>query len=589
MGPTICYWRGSAEAREDLFSALTSVGLHVVQARGLEEVLDHLSRSRVELLVVDASASQREASDRIVEVANTEILHEYPTVFVSVQAAKRITAAKGRHELLYPIDIPYRLSGVLRGIQLLIDAPEPVAVDDFLALIQATEPAVEAEAASPPAEGETPDQADSSSAESSLSDALEIVIEEAERQAIAEMEAAQRIAEPAPAIPADVPENVPEPTQKLEVSESVLSRSPSIAAAVSPPPQSIESPESASRIRQTVEDTSAQNRERLRASRDPEALSGSCGGEHFSLGSRLEDFDDSYVVPDGPKRAQYQTTLDAITEKDAWVGLHARRSAFVATAIGQRLSFSKKQKDNLRLVCLFINWAAVESTSPERKKDYLQQGRQHELSELAQTFRESAAKIEQELGETRAAQTVELVAKLLVGDRALAEGQKELLLEAECVLIVELSDRACWSQGHWNPSGAYRTIRCLRLDSGVFVTNRPLRAAVIRVVGEGVTRHITVGNVFISIDDVESQSRSPVVRADRRAAQQSPEELSKLKAVSIRLSDLAPGMRIAQPLLARDGKLILEAQTVLSEELLFQLYQLAAVRALDGEVAVTRQ
>jgi len=64
------------------------------------------------------------------------------------------------------------------------------------------------------------------------------------------------------------------------------------------------------------------------------------------------------------------------------------------------------------------------------------------------------------------------------------------------------------------------------------------------------------------------------------------EDLPDGTVVNIRLSELTPGMRLARPLATLDGKVILQADTLLDQETLFNLWQLCAVRALDARVSV---
>jgi hypothetical protein len=53
------------------------------------------------------------------------------------------------------------------------------------------------------------------------------------------------------------------------------------------------------------------------------------------------------------------------------------------------------------------------------------------------------------------------------------------------------------------------------------------------------------------------------------------------------LDSLAPGMRLSRPLKAFDGRQILSEDLVLDEDLIFRIWQLAAVRPLNSAIVVS--
>jgi hypothetical protein len=549
---TICYWRGSADIREDLLAAVGEDGTTVLQVRRLEELLERLSSQKISLIIVDGSASSREASDRIAEITSTDVLLRYPIVFVSSQARKRCTLPNGGQSQIYPVDTPYRANYVLRGIRLLLNAGSPVAPEVFLSAITRPDSTAGLEIYQSeqalPASGEQPQQVKAGS----------------EKEGAERTEAAHS-------------------TERISQSEAEAVRPAAVR-----PENKIQTPAPESQVagktaRQLVEDNSVKNRERLRRNRDPLNLSNTTGGETFAIGSHAGDFDDELLLPSGEKREVMQKALNALTESDVWAGVHARRVAFVATALAKSLSLSRSQIDNVRVVGMFINWARTDSPSI-RRYDVFQDSEKSRIRELSQAFEDSALLVEQRFGDGRAAQTMRLAAKLLLGEKTLTAAQQELLAEAECVLIVELSDRSCWGRGHWNPFGVYRIIRQLRRESGM-IGSAPLKVAVIRVMGESVTAHITVGNIFIPIDDIDSESDRSARRGPR--AQEADRALSSLNTVrSVSLSELLPGMRLAQPLTTLDGKTVLKADTRIDQDLLFKLWQLAAIRALPNKAEI---
>jgi len=555
MSDVICYWRGSAEVRDDLVAALEEHRFEVLLARGIEDVLDTLEEEKVAAVIVDGSAGQREASDRVIEITNTEALHNVPLIFISSQASKRVSLLQNRIQHIYPLDVPYHLQHVIRGIRLLIDSEGEIERQSIVEIMNFPVSAggveiVQSEVV-PVTTGET--------------------IEDAR---------------PAPAMAAPVspapvstePSSSSSSLERITVEEQSAPSSDAPAGATSEKRSG----------RKRVESNSEQNRARLKENTDPSRLTNTYGGQVFSIATDASDFDDDALFPEGEKREMLQRAFAAFEKMDPWAGVHARRVAFVGSAIANSLSFNKVQEQNVRLTCLFINWATPEREfCNPRRHDVLREPKPEALQEIANAFRASAALIRERLQEERSARTVELVAKMIAGEGALTAEQKELVSEAECVLIVELADRACWSEGYWNSFGVYRTMRQLRSDSKL-ISGRPVKASMKRVLGEAVTAHVTVGNIFISNDDLETvqERRSPIVGARTAQSAGADHNPARIRSLTIQIADLLPGMRLAEPLKAKDGKLILDRHVCLDQDMVFQLWQLAALRALSKEIVI---
>lgn len=107
---TAHYWRGNAEVREDLAAAIRDLGYDFVVVRTLEEVLDLHVRGKISLLVVDATAGEREASGRALEIAHTEALRQVSVLFVAPQAEQRVTPIRNNFRRVFPLNVPYNLS-----------------------------------------------------------------------------------------------------------------------------------------------------------------------------------------------------------------------------------------------------------------------------------------------------------------------------------------------------------------------------------------------------------------------------------------------------------------------------------------------
>ena len=75
-----------------------------------------------------------------------------------------------------------------------------------------------------------------------------------------------------------------------------------------------------------------------------------------------------------------------------------------------------------------------------------------------------------------------------------------------------------------------------------------------------------------------------LIEQARRHKEMRPEK-SELR---VALSSLRPGMRLSQPVLAFDGRMILDSDLKLDPDLIWRLWELAAKRPLNSPVIVGR-
>ena len=552
MSKTVCYWRGSAEIRDDIISAMVERNYSVKQVRSLDEVLSLTKVRNSCVLIVDGTASQREASDRIVEMTNTPVLFEVPIVFIASQAEKRSSVLKNNYKQLHPVDVPYNLALVVRALDILVDSEK--AAGALLAASMAESPSAKGvleEGADPVAPTATTDIVGQTAASADV--VVSTATEGLAEIALADSTASQLVE----------PESAAQETGAPETSSSSQSR------------------------RRTVEDTSAKNKERLRKNPDPTNLSNSYGGEAFSLATHSSDFIDTLLFPQtGVDQEKLTTVLDEISSADRWTATHARRVAFVASAIANSLGFSRERDEAIRMAALLFSLSWKDGSLGSMRLDMFRDQPEAAVKALGDGMKRSGSLVRKSFGHERAARLLEIGASVL--QRETPVGAADLVRDAQCVLLVELADRSCWSSGFWYPFGAYRTIRYLRSEHTMF-TDRPLAAAMSRVLGESVTSHVTVGNAFVS--SMEDEMVAPTRKGNGRDAREvAPGVIERngreTRILTVQITDLLPGMRLAQPLKALDGRLILDAQIRIDEEIVLQLWQLAAVRALSDRVAI---
>jgi hypothetical protein len=72
----------------------------------------------------------------------------------------------------------------------------------------------------------------------------------------------------------------------------------------------------------------------------------------------------------------------------------------------------------------------------------------------------------------------------------------------------------------------------------------------------------------------------------QRIAEESASYSPKSKELQIAITHVAPGMRLARPIYAYDGELVLEAGVILDEDIIWRIWQLSAIRLLNTPVTV---
>ncbi|MCB0323473.1 MAG: hypothetical protein KDD69_07860 [Bdellovibrionales bacterium] len=527
MSQIVHYWRGSAEVRGDLIAGLAAKEFDVRQFRGLEELLDVFDQEPPVLLVVDASAGEREASQRVIELANTPKLYPVPILFVALQAEKRTDALEGSYVGVVPVSVPYRLDAVIAGAQYLIAHPD--AAEEAIAAIASFRGGL--------SESDSVNDADQAVLSSTVS-----------------------MIDSADVSPAQDP--------------------PTPLSAIAPPH---------GRKRHLLPENTESIRRRMAEFPDPANLSGSNGGVAFALARDPADFYDAHLLPELVGDASIVSMLEALGRDDLWLATHAKRVAFVSSAISNALSFGSARDRSLRIAGLFLNWALRDRPLNLIRHDFVLNPSSTISEIIGESYLQSAAFVEERCGDKRAAEVIRTVSVMLRTDSL--DVPRDLQQDAQALLGVELSSRSCWGLGFWDPYGVYRAIRYFRAPDSI-IQDEMVKHALAKVLGEAVTIHVTVGNYFVShLDDTE-----PEVAVYRRNSEADSERSVALvtarlaregrKKRSIPIAELAPGMLLAGPVIALDGRIILNANVVLSEDIVLDLWQLAAIRALQGKVEV---
>ena len=294
---------------------------------------------------------------------------------------------------------------------------------------------------------------------------------------------------------------------------------------------------------------------------DPAQLTRTLGGKYFSVANEPEDFDDELLIPSHEARETVRGMLVTMKHKSDWLGSHCRRVAYLSSALCNSLAFGQERDANIRLGALVINWGLKDQPSQTLYTDLFRNPSEEHCQLLSGFYQESSKAAQLKLKDPRVAETLLAAAQMLKSEPL--NCSTEVQEDAYCILASELIDRSCWSTGFWNPFGAHSAIKRLR-DRQLCFKNEKINRTLIRVLGEAGSWRVTVNN-FFGWDINNGGKKMPQDKKSR----------------AISLHELYPGMKLAAPLATRDGKMILDSETELDERTLYDLWALAAIRALN--------
>jgi hypothetical protein len=136
----------------------------------------------------------------------------------------------------------------------------------------------------------------------------------------------------------------------------------------------------------------------------------------------------------------------------------------------------------------------------------------------------------------------------------------------------DLVDRICWKNGHWDPRGVHLLMHRFSAAEVPDIHPRVLALTLKSLCEalEGMGSNFLRARAFAKEPGLEAQTQ-----AEKK---QSPLAESEHQVL---LSRLLPGMKTSRPVLTFDGRTIVSKYTMLDEDLIWRLWQIAAVRPLS--------
>jgi hypothetical protein len=315
---------------------------------------------------------------------------------------------------------------------------------------------------------------------------------------------------------------------------------------------------------------------------DPANLPSSYGGELFCVAEETTDFDDRLLVPENhPKRELLQKALEAYQAESSWLGTHVRRVAFVTSAIANNLDWDAARDMKLRTSAIFLNWALRDQHHSILSADMFFPQNQRFVEMLSHAYQQGAEYLAQRAQEKEASTLLSNVSRIIAHG---LPDTPELGLEAQTLLAVELTDRACWGTGVWDPYGAYRALRKLRQGKPIHVVEEVLDGLG-RVLSEAASARQST-RTFIAEGEEENAEADKQKKMVHEAMEEAIGLFGGSAHVPVQVADLRPGMMLARPIVSWDGKLILRANIPLSADIIRRLWQMVTIRPIRPPISV---
>lgn len=294
-------------------------------------------------------------------------------------------------------------------------------------------------------------------------------------------------------------------------------------------------------------------------------IGGSLGGAEYTEAVNEEFLSKLGYLPENQKIRSVVGTVCADAGK--WGRNHLYRTCFLATRIVSSLPIAPRQQENVKAAAFLFAWAFAGNHPEFLKKNYYRPQGQGIRKELCSRIKDSAMKVAIELGTPEIGEIVSTTAKIIGEEIAL--GDTEVIVVASAIASASLIDRICFSTGFWNSRAAYHLLR--RCKSDPYPEMHPLVwGACIKFLSESISANTRAYLLPKKIrENEELLQRSKAVEAGENEQ-------------NIPIASLAPGMRLSRPLLAFDGKEILSSDIKLDEDLIWRIWQLAALRPLNS-------
>jgi hypothetical protein len=289
-----------------------------------------------------------------------------------------------------------------------------------------------------------------------------------------------------------------------------------------------------------------------------------------------------FTLDDASNSSEYLSTdrdinraFNEIVEKlpkDILTRIH--RVAYLCSQIINHISSDPALIEHSKAAAMLFNWSLVNEQKLFLKKDYISLKSKAFRKELCSKVKDSAMKCALELSKTKVAEIISKIGKYIGLEEPVSDSPAALA--ASAIAAVDMVDRSCWQNNHFNPRAAYKIM--VKAKSGELSEFHPIvLCCIIKVLSEALASNI---RVFLIPRKLRTD---PELMAAAKKVREQEVQAGERK---VEINELTPGMRLSRPLIAFDGREILEQDMVLDQDLIWRIWQLSMVRALNAPLVV---
>jgi hypothetical protein len=296
------------------------------------------------------------------------------------------------------------------------------------------------------------------------------------------------------------------------------------------------------------------------------------GGKEYMFASDPDNIPDKSYMPTDER--VLEVVNEVTKEMPKWSLGHVHRTAFATNNILKALEIDEATQEKARSAAMLFAWAIGKGNEELTRVDYASSNAQKMREQLRKKVEESAEKVSVDLDMPDVGEIVRTLAKLITGDPI--DDSDNLAKAATAIFAADLMDRTCWQSGVWNPASAHRVLNKCKTGE-IEGISADIISCVLKIMLEAVEATApkrmlprAVANNAALVEMAKSHQKAKINENERR----------------IPLSHLQPGMKLTRPLVAYDGKTIIPENVVLDTDIIWRIWSLSAVRALNSPLVV---
>ena len=299
------------------------------------------------------------------------------------------------------------------------------------------------------------------------------------------------------------------------------------------------------------------------------------GGRQYPRLLRQDQLPTSLYLPTRPKQvATLVLELSELVTPKALLHLH--RIAFLTHLVTEALRIDPETKEAAKASAFLWARAVARKRGDFITREFPEVDADDYRKSLAAAVREAGTDLDRLLGPNKLRNVLFTMGALSIDEQQ--DASEETRMAASIVLGSEIVDRTAFPGGRWSPRAAHRLLRCAK-ENRLPPLHPAALCCLVKIVAEAVAS--TQGNLLLERKITDNAKLQAQAQRFREEPLESHEE-------RVEITNLAPGMRITRPVVAFDGRTILDAGINLDEDLIWRLWQLSAIRPLNGPMVITR-